>query len=171
MKGKLKSAGMSRMKIVKEGLMGFVSENWPVSYFPWPIRMGVTFYRLLGTPGSTRLEEVVPLNPAPASLELYRIDELGCKGGSPLVDAVRYGIQTVADSMRSRKIVKLISDGGNDGDPVKSIAEELKNSPVPIDTIELSNSASKELREVAALTHGKYTRPNGMSDFAKAIRK
>jgi Mg-chelatase subunit ChlD len=171
MRGKVKSSGMSKMKMVKEGLMGFVSEHWPVSYFPWPIRMGVTFFRLLGTPGSMRIEEVVPLNPPPASLELYLIDELACKGGSPLVDAIRYGIVTVGDSLRKEKVVKLISDGGNDGDPVKSIAEELKSSPVTVDTIELSNSASKELREVATLTGGKYTRANSMADFEKAIRR
>lgn len=171
MGGKLRSAGMSKMKLVKEGLMGFVSEHWPVSYFPWPIRMGVTFYRLLGTPGSMHLEEVVPLNPAPASLELYRIDELGCKGGSPLVEAIRYGVGAVADSMRKEKVVKLISDGGNDGAPVKTIAAELKDCGVTIDVIELSNSASKELREVASLGHGKYTRPNSLDDFAKAIRR
>ncbi|MDG6985787.1 MAG: VWA domain-containing protein [Nitrososphaerota archaeon] len=171
MGGRLKSSGMTKMGMVKEGLMGFVNEHWPVSYFPWPLRMGVTFYRLLGTPGSTQLDVVAPLNPPPASLELYRLDGMQCKGGSPLVDAVRYGIGEFEHSMRKEKVVKLISDGDNDGVPVKQIADELKSSPVHFDAIELSNSASIELREIAKLTHGTYTRPQSMADFQKAIRK
>ena len=171
MGGKLKSSGMTKIGMVKEGLMEFVTERWPVSYFPWPLRIGVTFYRLLGTPGGMQVDVVVPLNPAPASLELYRLDGMPCKGGSPLVDAVRYAIREVGDSIRSKKVVKLVSDGDNDGAPIKGIEEELKASPVPIDTIELSNSASKELREIARLTHGTYSRPLSMADFQKAIRK
>ncbi|MDG6948053.1 MAG: VWA domain-containing protein [Nitrososphaerota archaeon] len=170
MGGKLHSSGMTKMKMVKTGLFNFIMEHWPVSYFPWPTRLGVSFYRLLGTPGSTQIEVVVPLNPAPASLELYRLEELQCKGGSPLVDAVRYGIDNISDSIRKEKVFKLISDGGNDGEPVKTIADELKGSPVGIDVIELSNEASKELRDIAALTRGKYTRPLNLADFEKAIR-
>ncbi|MCL4355490.1 MAG: VWA domain-containing protein [Nitrososphaerota archaeon] len=170
MGGKLHSSGMSKMKIVKTGLFNFVAEYWPVSYFPWPIRMGVTFYRLLGTPGSTQIEVVVPLNPAPASLELYRLEDLQCKGGSPLVDAVKYGIENISDSIRKEKVIKLISDGGNDREPIKTISEELKISPVEVDVIELSNEASKELRDIATLTHGTYTRPHNLADFEKAIR-
>ena len=171
MAGKLKSSGMTKIRMVKEGLMGFVSEKWPVSYFPWPTRMGVSFYRLLGTPGSMQVEVVVPLNPPPASLELYRLTDAPCKGGSPLVDALRYAISEVGDSIRKEKVIKLISDGDNDGRPVKEIEEELKASPVPIDAIELSNSASLELREIARLTRGTYTRPLNMADFQMAIRE
>ena len=171
MGGRLKSSGMTKIRMVKEGLMGFVMERWPVSYFPWPLRMGVTFYRLLGTPGGMQLDVVVPLNPPPASLELYRLDEMPCKGGSPLVDALRYGIDEVGDSIRKDRVVKLISDGDNDGDPVKGIEDELKASPVRVDTIELSNSASLELRQVAKLTRGRYTRPTNFAEFEKAIRK
>jgi Mg-chelatase subunit ChlD len=171
MGGKLKSSGMSKIRMVKEGLMGFVTERWPVSYFPWPLRMGVTFYRLVGTPGSMQLDVVVPLNPPPMTLELYRLDEMACRGGSPLVDAIRYGIGEIGDSIRKDKMVKLVSDGDNDGKPVKSMVDELATSPVPIDAIELSNSASVELREIARLTHGSYTRPQSMADFQKAIRK
>ncbi len=168
---RLKSAGMSKMKMVKRGLFGYISELWPVSYFPWPVRIGITFYRLMGTPGSTQIEVVVPLNPPPASLELFRLDEVTNKGGSPLVDAVRYGIGAVSDSIRKDKMVLLISDGGNDGDPVKSISEELKASRVAVHAVELSNRASGELREIARQTHGSYTRPKNMAEFEKAIRR
>lgn len=170
MGGRLKSAGMSKMKMVKTGLMNYITEQWPVSYFPWPVRMGISFYRLLGTPGSTQIEVIVPLNPAPASLELYRLDELECKGGSPLVDAIRYGIEIASDSIRKERVVKLISDGDNDGPPVKSMVDELKDSPVAVDTIELSNKASAELREIAKLTHGRYIRPKNLAEFESAIR-
>ncbi len=170
MGGKLHSSGMSKMKMVKTGLFNFVAEHWPVSYFPWPTRMGVSFYRLLGTPGSTQIEVVIPLNPAPATLELYRLEDLQCKGGSPLVDAVKYGIESISDSIRKERVIKLISDGGNDREPVKTIAEELKDSPVEIDVIELSNEASQELRDIATVTHGTYTRPHNLADFEKTIR-
>lgn len=46
--------------------------------------------------------------------------------------------------MRSKETAKLTSDGGDDGDPAKCMAEELKSSPVLVDTMELSNSASEE---------------------------
>ena len=122
------------------------------------------------TPGSTQIEVVIPLNPAPATLELYRLEDLQCKGGSPLVDAVKYGIESISDSIRKERVVKLISDGGNDREPVKTMAEELKGSPVEIDVIELSNEASQELRDIAAATHGTYTRPHSLADFEKTIR-
>ena len=170
MGGKLKSSGMSKMTMVKKGLMNFVAEKWPVSYFPWPLRIGVSFYRLLGTPGSTQIEVVVPLNPAPASLELFRLNELQCKGGSPLADAVRYGIDNVSDSVRKERVVKLVSDGGNDGPSINSISKELKASPVAVDAIELSNEASREVREIARLTHGSYSRPHNLAEFEKVIR-
>jgi Mg-chelatase subunit ChlD len=171
MGGKMKSSGMTKMEMVKEGLLGFVNEHWPVSYYPWPLRVGVTFYRLLGTPGSLQTDVVVPLNPPPATLELYRLDEMPCKGGSPLAEAVRYAIREVSESIRKQRVVKLISDGDNDGPPIKGLEEELRASPVPVDAIELSNSASQELREIARLTRGTYSRPQSMADFHKAIRK
>jgi Mg-chelatase subunit ChlD len=171
MGGRLGSSGMTKIRMVKEGLMGFVAEKWPVSYFPWPLRFGVNFYRLLGTPGGMQVDVVVPLNPPPATLELYRLDEMRCKGGSPLADAVRYAVREIGDSMRNEKVIKLISDGENDGRPVKGMEQELRASAVPIDAIELSNSASLELREIARLTHGTYTRPQSMADFQEAIRR
>jgi len=171
MKDRVKSAGMAKMEIVKQGLLDFVNERWAVSYVPWPLRIGITFYRLLGTPGTTELDVVVPLNPAPASLELYRLNEMPCKGGSPLVDALRYSIKEISDSLRGERRIKLISDGGNDGEPVKNCAEQLKAARVPIDAIELSNGASQELRDVATMTGGKYYRPNSLAEFRTAIRE
>ena len=170
-KDKVKSAVMSRMEIVRQGLLDFVNERWSVSYIPWPLRIGVTFYRLLGTPGKTELDVVVPLIPTPASLELYRLNEMPCKGGSPLVDALRYAVHETSESLRGERRVKLISDGGNDGEPVKNCAEELKAARIPIDAIELSNAASQELRDVATLTGGKYYRPNSLAEFKTAIRE
>jgi Mg-chelatase subunit ChlD len=171
MGGKVKGSGMRKMAMVKEGLLGFVGEHWPISYFPWPLRLGVAYYRLLGTPGSAQIQVVVQLNPPPASLELYLINEAACRGGSPLVDALRFAMATVSDSIRPWKRVKLVSDGGNDGVPVKGVEAELKAGGVPIDTIELSNSASQELRDVAVLTGGKYVRPSNLAQFADAIRQ
>ncbi|MDV3293817.1 MAG: VWA domain-containing protein [Nitrososphaerales archaeon] len=170
MGGKLKGAGRSKFEIVRAGLSGFVAEKWPISYFPWPLRIGVTFFRLIGTPGRTEIDIVISMNPPPSSLEMYRLKEMPCRGGSPLVDALKYGVSTISESLRKDRKVKVISDGGNDGPRVKTIAEELKAAKVQFDAIELSNSASGELREVASLTGGKYYRPNNMADFNAAIR-
>ncbi|MDV3244129.1 MAG: VWA domain-containing protein [Nitrososphaerales archaeon] len=167
---RLKGAGRSKIDIVRLGLNGFVAERWPVSYFPWPLRIGIAFYRLLGTPGSAEIDVVVSLDPPPANLELYRLNNMPCKGGSPLVDALRFAVDSISESMRRERKVKVISDGGNDGPRVKTFAEDLKRVGVPFDAIELSNSASGELRDIAVLTGGKYHRPNNMADFNAAIR-
>jgi len=170
MSERLKGAGRSKMDIIRTGLDRFVEEKWPISYFPWPLRIGIVFFRLLGTPGSTQIDVVVPLNPPPASLELYRLKEMPCKGGSPLVDALQYAAGEITESVRAEKRVKLISDGGNDGPKVKTFQEKLKAARTPFDSIELSESASGELRDIAKLTGGKYYRPNNMADFEAAIR-
>ncbi len=170
MGGRLKGAGKSKFEIVRAGLNGYVSERWPISYFPWPLRIGIAFYRLLGTPGSSQIDVVVSLNPPPASLEMYRLNEMPCRGGSPLVDALKFGVGAISESLRKDRKVKVISDGGNDGPKVKTMAEELKAARAQFDAIELSNSASGELREVASLTGGKYYRPSNMADFNAAIR-
>ena len=167
---RLKGAGRSRMDIVRMGLYKFVEERWPVSYFPWPLRVGVVFFRLLGTPGSTQIDVVVPLNPPPASLELYRLNSMPCNGGRPLADALVFGAEAITESMRAQRRVKVIRDGGNDGPKVKTVRERLREARTPFDSIELSNSASGELREVATGTGGKYYRPNNMADFDAAIR-
>lgn len=169
MNDRMKSSGKSKMAMAKEGLLGFISERWPVSYFPWPVRMGVAFYRLLGTPGDISIDVVVPLNPPPASLELYRLKDQPCKGGSPLAEAVNYSIAQVRDSIRPWRRVKLISDGGNDLEPVKDSEDRLKGSGIPVDAIELSNSASQELRYVATATGGKYYRANSLAEFLHAL--
>lgn len=170
MRERLKGAGRTKMDIIRIGLNRFVEERWPISYFPWPLRIGIVFFRLLGTPGRTQIDVVVPLNPPPASLELYRLNDMPCKGGSPLAEALEFAAGAITESMRAERRVKLISDGGNDGRKVKTIAEKLKQARTPFDSVELSESASGELREVATLTGGKYYRPNNMADFETAIR-
>jgi hypothetical protein len=167
---RLKGAGRTKMEIVRAGLNKFVEERWPISYFPWPLRIGIVFFRLLGTPGDTEIDVVVPLNPPPASLEMYRLNDMQCKGGSPLADALEFAANAVTESMRAERRVKLISDGGNDGPKVKTVQEKLKQARTPFDAIELSESASGELRTVSTLTGGKYYRPNNMADFEAAIR-
>lgn len=169
MHDKVKSAGMRRMEIVKQGLMDFIGERWAVSYVPWPLRIGITFYRKVGTPGRTELDVVVPLAPAPTSLELYRLKEQPTKGGSPMADALRFAMGEIFESLRHTRRIRLISDGGNDGEPVKNISDQLKATSVRVDTIELSNSASAELRDVASLTGGRYYRPKSLAEFKAAI--
>jgi Mg-chelatase subunit ChlD len=167
---RLRGAGRTKIEIVRMGLNKFVEERWPISYFPWPLRIGIVFYRLLGTPGSTQIDVVVPLNPPPASLEMYRLNDMPCKGGSPLAEALDYAAGAITESMRAERRVKVISDGGNDGPRVKTLQEKLKQARTPFDSVELSETASGELRDVATITGGKYYRPNNMADFESAIR-
>lgn len=170
MREKLKTAGMRKIEIVKSGLKSYLLDNWPVSYYPFPLRVGIAFYRLLGTPGSTDIQVIVPLNPPPPTLELYRLDEFEPKGGSPLADAVRYGIYVMSESTRQNRRLKLISDGGNNGEGLGGVLEEVKASSLPIDTIELSNSASKDLRDLAAASGGSYLRPANLAGFLEALK-
>lgn len=170
MNARVRSSAMTKMAIVKAGLMGYIAEQWPMSYSPWPLRVGVSFYRLLGTPGSTNIDVVIPLDPAPASLELFRLYEMRCRGGSPLADAVRYAVDAISRSVRTDRRIKLVSDGGNDGEPVDSIHDRLKSCGVPIDVIELSESATEELRGIARTTGGEHSCPKNVAEFNAALR-
>lgn len=171
MNEKIGSTGQRKIKIVREGLTKYCLDQWPVSYYPWPVRIGIVFFRLLGTPGSTVFDVVVPLDPEPPSLELYRLTEASMKGGSPLVDAVRYGLVVLNESNRQDKRMKLIGDGGNDGEEIGACEEELKSAGIPVDSIELSDSPSERMRRVSSLSHGTYHQVKTIHEFMDAISR
>ena len=143
---------------------------WPVSYYPWPVRIGVVFFRLLGTPGSAVFEIVVPLNPEPPSLELFRLKDSSMRGGSPLVDGIRYGLGILSESTRDEKRIKLIGDGGNDGEDIGACAEEVKSAAIGIDSIELSDTASENMRRMSGFSGGTYYQVKTVHEFLEAVK-
>ena len=79
MNEKLGRGKQSKVGAVRQTLLDFCTERWSASYYPWPLRVGITSYRLLGTPGKTVFEEIIPLEPEPISLELWRLAEFSGK--------------------------------------------------------------------------------------------
>lgn len=171
MNEKIGSTGLRRVKIVREGLTKYCLDQWPVSYYPWPVRIGIVFFRLLGTPGSTVFDVVVPLDPEPASLELFRLAEAPMKGGSPLVDAVRYGLGVLHESTRQERRMKLIGDGGNDGEEIGACEQEVRSAGIPIDSIELSDTPSENMRRVSSFSHGTYYQVKTIHEFLEAVSR
>jgi hypothetical protein len=171
MNEKIGSTGLRRVKIVREGLTKYCLDQWPVSYYPWPVRIGIVFFRLLGTPGSTIFDVVVPLDPEPASLELFRLAEAPMKGGSPLVDAVRYGLGVLHESTRQEKRMKLIGDGGNDGEEIGACEQEVRSAGIPIDSIELSDTSSENMRRISSFSHGTYYQVKTIHEFLEAVSR
>ena len=171
MNEKIRSTGMRKIKIVREGLTKYSLDLWPVSYYPWPVRIGIVFFRLLGTPGSTVFEVIVPLNPEPPSLELFRLEESSMKGGSPLIDAIRYGLGILRESTREEKRMKLIGDGGNDGEEVGACEEEVSSAGIPIDSIELSDTPSDNMRRIPGSSGGTYYQVKTLREFLNAVNR
>jgi Mg-chelatase subunit ChlD len=171
MNERIKPNKMKKIQIVKKGLKEFCLETWPVSYYQWPLRIGIVFFRLLGTPGETKFEVIVPLYPEPASLELYRLDTIGVKGGSPLQDALKYALILMNESTRKIKQIKLIGDGGNDGPDPNPFAEEIGKSGILLDCIELSDSTSEIMKDIARASNGKYYQVRNTDEFLQTIKR
>ncbi len=171
MNGKIRSSGMRKIKVVREGLTKYCLESWPVSYYPWPVRIGVAFFRLLGTPGSAVFEVVVPLNPEPPSLELFRLEETPMKGGSPLVDGIRYGLGILRESTREERRLKLIGDGDNDREEITACEDEVRSTGIPVDSVELSDTPSENMRRISAFSSGLYNQARTVQEFLEAVKR
>ena len=146
----------SKIGAVRDTLMGFCAENWSASYYPWPLRMGVTAYRLLGTPGKTVFEEIIPLEPTPISLELWRLDEFSGKGGAVIRDALERALAILRESQRGKRKLVLIGDGGDSGADPGDVAREIGNLGVEVLSVELGRESSHAMRAVAKESGGKY---------------
>ena len=108
-----------KIDLMKEGLMAFCSKFWPLSYYDKPIRLGIVTFRLIGVPGDTKFEVIVPLYPSPMSLELYRLQKIDAKGGCYISDGLKYASIILRESDRSIRRLDLITDGDSQGpDPV-----------------------------------------------------
>ncbi len=160
-----------KIDIVKVGLKQFCLEHWPETYYDRPLRVGIVVFRQTGLPATPYFEQLVPLFPSPAILEVYRIDEIRVRGSSPLYEAFKYASLVMRDSSRPVKRVKLIGDGDNDGpDPMKEVDEAVA-AGIRVDCVEISEKASKLMTEIAARTGGKHSLVDSSRDIRKALEE
>lgn len=169
MNEKVGKEGRTKFGIVKEGMMDYIQARWPLSYYPWPTRVGIVAFRLLGTPGNTKFEELVPLYPEPVSIELWRLRDLGAKGGAILGDALQYGIGIIRESSRGKRTLVLVGDGGDDGDDPREIAGRLPAEGVGFECIEVSNASSPLMLSLAERGKGEYHLVGTLAEFEKAV--
>jgi len=169
MNEKLGREKRSKVGIVKQILLDFCTENWSASYYPWPLRIGVTIYRLLGTPGETVFDEIIPLNPEPVSLELWRLQELSGRGGAIIRDALERGLVIMNESPRGKKRLVLIGDGGDNGPDPSDVATELGKNGVELVCVELGNESSHVMRVVAKESGGKYQLAKSYEEVRRLI--
>ena len=156
MNGKLGREKVSKLGAVRQVLMDFCTENWSASYYPWPLRIGITGYRLLGTPGKPAFEEIIPIAPVPISLELWRLKEFNGKGGAIIRDALVRARDILSESQRGKKKLVLIGDGGDSGADPGDVARELAGLGVEVLSVELGNESSHPMRVEAKESGGKY---------------
>ena len=156
MNGKLGRGKQSKIGAVRQTLLDFCMERWADSYYPWPLRIGITSYRLLGTPGKTVFEEIIPIEPEPISLELWRLKEFSGKGGAIVRDAMVRALDILRESQRGRKRLVIIGDGGDSGADPGDVAKELGALGVEVLSVELADESSHSMRVVAKESGGKY---------------
>ncbi len=169
MNERLKGEKLSKMASVKKILMDFCTENWSASYYTWPLRIGITAYRLLGTPGKTAFEEIIPLNPEPISLELWRLEALSGRGGAIIKDALERGLSTMNESPRGKKKIVLVGDGGDSGEDPGELAREIGKSGIELVSLELAKESTHIMRIIAKESGGKYHLSRTYDDIRRAI--
>lgn len=156
MNERLKGEKVSKSGALRRTLMDFCTERWSASYYPWPLRIGVTAYRLLGTPGRTVFDEIIPLDPEPISLELWRLEEFSGKGGAIIRDALVRALEILRESPRGRRKLVLIGDGGDNGPDPGDVAREIGGLGIEVLSVELGGESSHPMRVVAKEAGGKY---------------
>ncbi|MBI2648604.1 MAG: VWA domain-containing protein [Thaumarchaeota archaeon] len=169
MNHKVRGTKARRFDIVREGLKTFCFERWPVSYYDRPLRISIVAFRLLGTPGETVYEVIVPLYPTPPTLELYRLDDLGPKGGSWFVDGLEYAYMTVSESLRKVKRIDFISDGTPEGPSATPVAEKIRSAGIVLNSLEISDVSTKIMQDIAATGGGSYHLVKTVEEFQAAI--
>jgi Mg-chelatase subunit ChlD len=163
------SDGPRKFDIVKQGLLAYCQNLWPVSYYDRPLRIGIVAFRFLGTPGSTCFEVIIPLYPSPVSLEMYRLLDLKPKGACHVADGLEYAKIVMAESDRTLKRLCLISDGGFTGPNPLPVAKSLKDIGIQLNCIELGTASSKAMQETASESGGIYQLVSNDKNFEKAL--
>jgi hypothetical protein len=159
----------SKLGAVRQTLMDYCMENWSASYYPWPLRIGVTAYRLLGTPGKTVFEEIIPLDPEPVSLELWRLEELNGRGGALIRDPLERGLLILKESPRGKRKLVLIGDGGDSGEDPSEVAREIGKAGIELLSVELGKESTDSMKNIARSSGGKYQLAKNSEDVRKTI--
>jgi Mg-chelatase subunit ChlD len=158
-----------KIEIVKEGLVAYCKNLWPDSYYDRPIRIGIVAFSLLGTPGKTFFEIIIPLYPAPLNLDMQKLLDLKAKGGCYIADALEYAKLVMAGSERSIRKLYVITDGGSTGPDPLPVARFLKDIGVRLKCIELGNSSTKLMKETASENEGTYELVRDLKSFQDAL--
>jgi Mg-chelatase subunit ChlD len=167
---KLSDSKPRKIEIVKQGLSAYCRNVWPVSYYDRPIRIGIVAFRLLGTPGDTRFEVIIPLYPSPMSLEMYRLAQLKPKGSCHVEDGLEYARVLMSESERTVRKLYLISDGGFTGHDPLPAARALNTVGVQLKCIELGTVSSKMMQDIASQSSGTYQLVGEAADFENALK-
>jgi Mg-chelatase subunit ChlD len=160
---------LSKINAVRQILMDFCMENWSASYYTYPLRIGITGYRLLGTPGTTQFEEIIPLDPEPVSLELWRLKEFSARGGAVIKDALDQGLSIIKESPRGKRRIVLIGDGGDNGEDPAEVAREIGGLGVELVSVELGKDSTHVMRLIAKESGGKYHLAKTYDEAMRAI--
>lgn len=159
----------SKLGAVRETLMDFCTEKWSASYYTWPLRIGITGYRLLGTPGRTVFDEIIPIEPEPISLELWRLAEFSGRGGAIIRDALVRAKAILEESQRGKKRLVLVGDGGDSGAEPGDVAGEIGKMGVEVMCVELGQESSHSMRVVAKESGGKYVLAKTSDEIRRSI--
>jgi Mg-chelatase subunit ChlD len=166
---KLRGEKQSKLDVVKDGLFAFCSRFWPVSYYDKPVRLGIVAFRLLGVPGETKFEVIVPLYPSPVSLEYFRLQKIDAKGGCYVSDGLKYALIVLRESDRPQKRLDLISDGDTQGpDPVPQ-ARLFKDLGIFLNVVEIAEKSTSKMEDLATQAGGKYWLVKNSYDLAQAL--
>jgi Mg-chelatase subunit ChlD len=167
---KLKNQKESKLKLVKDALFSFCSDNWPVSYYDRPIRLGIVAFRLLGVPGESKFEVIVPLYPSPVSLELYRLKDIDAKGGCFLADGLNYALNVLRESERINRRVDLITDADSpQGPDPLPLARMLKDFGIFLNVVEVAENSTMLMQEISSQSNGKYWLVRNLQELLQAL--
>lgn len=166
---KLRGEKQSKLEMLKDALLAFCTKHWPVSYYDKPIRLGIVAFRLLGIPGESKFEVVVPLYPSPMSLELFRLHKLDAKGGCYISDGLRYASMVFSESERQVKRLDVIADGDSQGPDPTPFARIFKDLGVSLNIVELSESPTTQMQGIATNSGGKYWLARNAYELSQAI--
>ncbi len=166
---KLSSGKERKLDIAKDALMAFCTKYWPLSYYDRPIRLGIVAFRLLGVPGETKFEVIVPLYPSPMSLELFRLQKIDAKGGCFISDGLKYASIVLRESDRPIKRLDIITDGDSQGPDPVPYARLFKDAGIFLNLVELADNPTAQMQDVALQGGGKYWLARNAYELSRAI--
>lgn len=169
MNSKLRGEKESKIEIVTSALLEYCNKSWPLSYYDKPIRLGIVSFSRPGVLGETKFDVIVPLYPSPVSLELFRLQEISAKGSGYVSDGLRYGTMILRESNRSMKRIDLITGGYSEGPDPIPMASNCKDLGIFLNVIEIGDSSTQKLREVASQAGGAYWLVQNKRELLEAL--